>query len=347
MLDGIIKSGRGALYIAEIGLNHNGSPDMAAAMIEAAAGAGADFVKFQVFVPELLYSVYNDDLLSGGRELHQDRGRIDFFKKFVLRGEEYRMLHSLAGERGVRFFSSVFDAESLELMEEVGISAYKIASSEVTNDALIEAVAETGKPAILSTGMSTDDEIGRAVDQFRRRTGAELVLMHCVSLYPTRPEQANLARVRTLAERFGLPAGFSDHTRGTAAPRIAAAFGARIFEKHFTIDRFYDCPDKDISCTPEEFASLIESVEEAIRMIGTGAISYAPYEAGAARASRRSIYARRRIPAGKTIDEEDLITLRPGVGFPAYMLKSIVGKKARVDIPGDFLIRSEHLSADR
>ncbi len=344
MLDGIVKSRRRALYIAEIGLNHNGSAETARAMIEAAAGSGADFVKFQAFVPELFYSVYTDDLLGGRKESNKDTGKIDFFSKFVLSSEEYRMLHSFAREKGTRFFASVFDLQSLNQMEDIGVSLYKIASSEVTNHQLIATVAATGKPAILSTGMSTEDEIGHSVDLFRKHSSSELILMHCVSLYPTRPNQANLMRVRTLSKRFGLPIGFSDHSKGTAAPQVAAAFGARIFEKHFTIDRFYDCPDKDISAAPEEFASLIASVEEAIEMIGDGGISYTSYEKGAALASRRSIFARRRIPMGKKIDEDDLVALRPGTGFPPYMRGTIVGKRARVDIPPDFLIRSEHLS---
>jgi N,N'-diacetyllegionaminate synthase len=346
MLDGVIQNKRRALYIAEIGLNHNGNVDLARAMISAAAGAGADFVKFQTFVPELLNSIYTDDLLVRGRELKKDTSRIDFFRKFVLSREEYRGLQSFARESNVHFFSSVFDIESLKLMEDIGASLYKIASSEVTNHPLVEAIAETGKPAILSTGISTEDEIGLAVNIFRKRTSAELILMHCVSLYPPQPEQVNLARITALAKRFGLPVGFSDHTSETAASQIAAAFGARIFEKHFTIDRLHDCPDKDISCTPEEFAGLIKSVETAVGMIGTGAISYGPDESGAARASRRSIYARRFIPAGKEIEEEDLVSLRPGVGFPVYRLMSVVGKRARVDIPENYLLRSDYISSD-
>src|SRR3990172_2082160 len=331
MLENIAKSKRRALYIAEIGLNHNGSMDTARSMISAAAAAGADFVKFQTFVPELLSSVYTADLLSTGIECKRDTGSIDFFKKFVFGREEYAELKSLAANSGLHFFSSVFDLESLKLLEDIGVSLYKLASSEVTNHPLIEAVAETGKPVILSTGISAEDEIMQAVELFRKHTSAELILLHCVSLYPTRPEKANLARIPALAKRFNLPVGFSDHTKEAAAPVVAAACGARIFEKHFTIDRFHDCPDKAISCTPEQFARMIKSVERAIGMIGTGAISYGGREAGAARAGRRSLFARRLIPKGKTIDTDDLVALRPGVGIPAYELKYIVGKKSRID----------------
>jgi N,N'-diacetyllegionaminate synthase len=346
MLDGIIKTKRHAKYIAEIGLNHNGDREVARAMISAAARAGADFVKFQAFVPELLYSIYTDDLLNSGREASGDSGRIDFFRKFVLGRKDYLELRRFADGLGVHFFSSVFDIESLRLMEDVGVPLYKIASSEVTNCTLVEAIAETGRPAVLSTGISREDEIRRAVEIFRKRSKAELILMHCVSLYPTPPEQANLARITALAAAFGLPVGFSDHTRDAAAAIVAASLGARIFEKHFTIDRFHDCPDKEISSTPEEFSGMIDSVEKAIGMIGTGAISYGDSEAGVALASRRSLFARRSIPAGKMIEEDDLISLRPGVGMPVYDIKRVVGKRSMVDIPESYLLRDEYVSSD-
>ena len=342
MLESIIKTGRKALYIAEIGLNHNGDADMAVSMIEAAAAAGADMVKFQTFVPGLMSSVYTADLMSSGREWRPDTSLIDFFRTFVFDRGQYRELMEAAAARGVAFFSSVFDLESLTLLEELGAALYKVASSEVTNHPLIAGVADTGKPVILSTGIATGDEISRAVDLFRGRSGAELILMHCVSLYPTMPEQVNMRRLPALRERFGLEVGFSDHTRETAAPVLAAGFGARIFEKHFTIDRNYDCPDKDISCTPDEFAAMVASVESAIAMIGTGDISYCEAEAGVARAARRSLFARRSIPRGKRIDADDLVALRPGVGMPVYESDTVIGRTSRVDIPENYLIRREY-----
>ena len=186
MLESILQTGRRALYVAEIGLNHNGDLDTARAMIKAAARAGADAVKFQTFVPELMSSVYTLDLMETGAERKPDRGLIDFFRRFVLTRDQYRELKAAAEGLGVLFFSSVFDLDSLELLEGLGTALYKLASSEVTNHPLIEAVAGTGKPAILSTGIATEEEIGMAVDLFRRKSGSELVLMHCVSLYPAR-----------------------------------------------------------------------------------------------------------------------------------------------------------------
>jgi sialic acid synthase SpsE len=343
MLKSTIQTKRRSIYVAEIGLNHNGDPAMAMQMIAAAARAGADAVKFQTFVPELMSSVYTADLMEGGAERRPDTGLVDFFRRFVLTRDQYRELQRAAEGHGVLFFSSVFDLESLDLLEGLGTALYKLASSEVTNHPLIEAVAATGKPAILSTGIATEEEIAMAVELFRRKSGAELVLMHCVSLYPTRPDQANLARIPALARRFGLPVGFSDHLRGHTAPIMAAALGARIFERHFTIDRFHDCPDKDISCDPGEFAAMIEAVEEAVTMIGEGTISYGEAEAGTARGARRSLFARRRIPRGAVIGEDDLVPLRPGVGIPVYEKDRVIGKRSKIDIPVDYLIRREYI----
>ncbi|MBN2159350.1 MAG: N-acetylneuraminate synthase family protein [Spirochaetes bacterium] len=343
MLEDIIQTKRRAIYIAEIGMNHNGDMETARAMIAAAAGAGADAVKFQTFVPELMNSPYTADLLERGSDHKRDTGIVDFFRSFVFSSEEYRELKGAAEGAGLVFFSSVFDTDSLSLMEGLGASLYKLASSEVTNHPLIEAVAETGKPLILSTGISTEEEIGMAVELFRMRSEAELVLLHCVSLYPTLPEQANLARIPALAGRFGVPVGFSDHSREAVAPMLAAALGARIFEKHFTIDRFHECPDKDISCAPDEFARVIESVEKAVAMTGSGEISYGSAESGTARAARRSLFARRHIPRGAVVREDDLVALRPGVGIPVYGMKQVAGKRSRVDIPAGAIIKKEHI----
>jgi sialic acid synthase SpsE len=285
-------------------------------------------------------------LLSPGAPGNGGKGPVDFFRSFVLDEEELRGLKAVAETAGALFFSSVFDIESLALLERIGVSLYKLASSEVTNHPLIAAVAATGKPLILSTGISSEEEIEMAVSLFRRGSGAGLVLLHCVSLYPTGAEHANLARVASLARRFSLPVGFSDHTREPAAPMLAAALGARVFERHFTIDRFHECPDKEISSTPEEFSAMIRSVESAIAMVGDGALASSSAEEGVARAARRSLFARRGIPKGKRLDEEDLVALRPGVGIPPHRMDSVIGRRSRRAIPSGGLIQPEDLEQE-
>ncbi len=344
MLDGIFKGKRGGFYIAEIGLNHNGSADVARRMIQAAARAGADAVKFQTFMPELMNSPYTTDLLGPGREGKGDRAIIDFFKKLVLPPEAYGELKALAESCGMTFFSSVFDMPSLELMKSLDVGLYKLASSEVTNLALVEAVARTGRPLIMSTGMSSGDEIEMAVNAFRSVSGAELVLLHCVSLYPLLPDDVNILRIRSLSDRFGCHTGFSDHTADILAPALAAAFGARVFEKHFTIDRFYECPDKEVSLPPDDFSVMIVTIERAIRMAGTGELSCSGPEQVTARAARRSLFAARTITAGSAITADDLVALRPGTGMPPYRAADIIGRTAAVDIPGGMLIREEQLA---
>jgi len=343
MFDNIFKNKNQGIYIAEIGLNHNGDVKTAFNMIRAAAESGADAVKFQTFIPENMNSVYTSSLLKAGVEIVPDTSQLDFFKQFVLSYEDYLKLKIFSEEQGLVFLSSPFDCESVEMLNELGVSLYKIASSELTNIPLIEKVAKTGKPAILSTGISTEEEVFMTIDAFKGSSDAELVLLHCVSLYPLDPVQANLKRIKSLKKRFGLETGFSDHTSGSDTSVLAAAFGARIFEKHFKLSNDHDCPDAAVSLSPENFSEMISSVENAIDMIGDGGISYGDNELPTARAARRSLFARKDIPAGKILESQDIIALRPGIGIPVYELPLIIGKKTRVDIKSGSIIKTEEI----
>ncbi|MCP4130464.1 MAG: N-acetylneuraminate synthase [bacterium] len=344
MLDRIFKrnkEGRKGIYIAEIGLNHNGDYAVAANMIRAAHKAGADAVKFQTFVPENMNSIYTTSLLEQGVEENPGTGLVEFFRQFVFSIEEYRDLQAQAQELGLVFFSTPFDRESLELLEELAVPLYKIASSELTNLPLIKQIAGTGKPALLSTGMAREEEIGLAIELFEKESNADIILMHCVSLYPPEPAEVNLGRISALKERFNREVGYSDHAPEHDASLLAASLGVRIFEKHFTIDRGYECPDMVVSLSPGAFADMIGSIEKAISMMGDGSISYKGKEADTAQAARRSLFAKRFIPGGTIIEAEDLAALRPGTGIPVYEIDTIIGKESRVDIKKDFLIRKE------
>lgn len=333
---------RRGIYIAEIGLNHNGDVSVAKSMIEAAAVAGADAVKFQTIVPELLNSIYTNSLLESGHDNRADNNPIDFFARFSLSLNDYIELKKLAESLGLTFFSAPFDSVSLALLEDVGLSVYKIASSEVTNLPLVRAIAKTGKPAVISTGISLKTSIAQAIEVFKREGGGKVALMHCISNYPVNPQDVNISRIAALKQEFGLETGFSDHSKGSKAMVLAAAFGARIFEKHFTIDRDYDCPDKVVSVAPEEFSALINDVEEAIVMLGDGVIDFGASEAPVARAASRSLFASRDIAAGSVVVEEDLKALRPGVGISAALLESCIGRKTKVAIAKDRLLRMEY-----
>ncbi|MBN1534114.1 MAG: N-acetylneuraminate synthase family protein [Spirochaetes bacterium] len=342
-IDDIVHSSEGRpFFIAEIGLNHNGDAAAAGRMIDAAAGIGVGGVKFQTLVPELLNSVHARGLLEHGTEGEADTSAVDFFRRLSLTAGEMAALKERADRRGVLFFSSVFDGPSLELLEGVGVPLYKLASSEITNLPLIEAVADTGKPAIISTGICSEEEIGEAVAAFRRRSGAYLALLHCVSRYPLPPEEVNLARIISLRRRFHLDVGFSDHTDGIHACAFAASLGSRIFEKHFTLHDTWDCPDSAVSLSPVRFREMMELTELAVRMQGDGTITHGSGESETARAARRSLFARRDIPAGKVIEPEDLVALRPGIGIQPNRIAEVLGRRARCRIDKNMMIRREH-----
>ncbi len=336
-----IRPARHACYIAEIGLNHNGDVKIASRMIREAAGAGADAVKFQTFVPELMISEHTASLLSTGREAAADTSLREFFRRFVLSEADYRSLKKLAEDLGLVFFSSPFDGPSVDLLEEIGVPWYKIASSEVTNHPLIERIGRTGKPVIMSTGICTEQEIAAAIDLLRGSGAGETVLLHCVSLYPLPPEKANLYRIPALAKRFGCPVGFSDHTADGYTSVLASVLGARYFEKHFALYDV-DCPDRNVSLLPDGFAAMIADIEKAVVSCGNGHISFGADEADVARGARRSLFAKRTIPAGALITPDDLVLLRPGVGMPASAVAHCAGQIARVSIPEGYLIRQEY-----
>ncbi len=341
MLDHIFRSSRHALYIAEIGMNHNGDPELAREHIRAAALSGADAVKFQTFVPSRMNSVYSDSLLEQGCEKAATKKHEDFFKQFVIPFDAYLELKVLCDDLGIVFFSSPFDDVSVTMLERLDVPLYKVASSELTNHILLKEIALTGKPVILSTGICDEKEISMALDIFDRHSSAEIVLMHCVSLYPLMPSDVNLKRIVTLSERFGKAVGFSDHTPDSKASAYASLLGSRVFEKHFTISSAHDCPDRAVSADPEVFSGMICDVEEAIEMTGTGKIKYGREESLTARAARRSLFAKRFIPEGKVLEEDDVVALRPGTGLPVYELENLIGKKSKNDIPANYIIKKE------
>ena len=335
------KQGRKAAYIAEIGINHNGDINIAQKMIKAAAESGADAVKFQTIIPELLYSVYTSALMKDKSETFTDSSQIEFFKKFSFSQKDYIKLKQTADDCGVTFLSSSFDVNSMDMLDEI-VAIHKLASSEVSNLPLIKHAARSKKPLILSTGMSTESDIKKALSEYYNSGGEKIELLHCVSLYPPELSDLNLMRIVKLREKFSVDVGFSDHSKGNSAV-FAAILGARLFEKHFTFDKNYDCPDKEISLDGEEFLSMINTVEAGIDMLGDGEICFSQKEAVIAASARRSLFAAREIQAGKIVEQEDLIALRPGLGISPNKADTVLGKKANRTIPKDYLIREEYL----
>ncbi len=330
------------VFIAEIGLNHNGNLEDALLHVEAAAKAGADAVKFQTFVPELMVSRYGESLLKEGREGKPDFNTIEFFRKLVLTGDDLKKVQRRAIDSGVVFFSAPFDAPSVELLESLDVPIYKVASSEVTNHSLLGEIAGAGKPVLMSTGMSTIDEVSMAVDVLREHGSGDIVLLHCVSKYPVPSEDNNLSRIKKLAETFQFPVGFSDHSRGPLAAMGAAAVGARVFEKHFKLREGYKCPDAEVSVTPDEFSSFTGDVRIMIAMMGDNEEDSDLPDAQTARGARRSLYASTTLNAGHVVKKGDIVCKRPGVGIPAYRMREYEGRKVKVTIPEDYLVREEY-----
>jgi N,N'-diacetyllegionaminate synthase len=329
-------------FIAEIGLNHNGDSSVAEQMIVSAAEAGADAVKFQTYIPEKMYSSYTKSLLESGREGESDRSIIDFFGSFCLSEADLVRLKRIAYDHGVECISSPFDLESVDLLEKIGVKFYKVASSEVTHLRLLERIAETKKPVVLSTGMTHSDEIAKAISILKKGT-SDIVLLHCVSLYPVPLEQINLARMKNLSQQFVLPVGFSDHTPDIESSYAAICMGATVIEKHFTLSRDFKCPDGNVSVTPDQFKTLIDRCKKYEIMNGDGKISFKTDEEKVAKSSRRSLYASRDIMKGEILDVNDIIEKRPGIGISSADIYRIIGKRSMRNISKDHLIREEFL----
>jgi len=331
-----VGPGSPALVIAEIGNNHDGSLGQARALIEAAAEAGADAVKFQTHIADA------EMLPSTPTPPHFDEPRFAFMQRMELTLDQHRTLKALAEERGLLFFSSPFSVAAVELLEQVGVPAYKIASGEVTNPPLIEAIAATGKPVLLSTGMSGIEDIEPAIATLKA-AGTDVVLLQCTSAYPCPPERVNLNAMATLSERFGVPAGLSDHTADIYTSIAAVALGAVAIEKHFTLSKRLYGPDHHASLVPEELARLVDGIRQVEAARGDGAKEHDTGLDPVRATFEKSIVAAADIPAGTALDASLLTTKRPGTGIPAARIHEIYGRSTARDLARDDLLAEADL----
>lgn len=329
--------GEPVLVIAEIGNNHDGSIRQAEALIEAAAEAGAGAVKFQTHIAEA------EMLPSTPTPPHFDEPRFTFTQRMELDLDDHERLKAFAEERNLLFFSSPFSVEAVALLERVGVSLYKIASGEVTNPPLLEAVAATGKPVLVSTGMSGLEEIDRAVALFAE-AGSELAVLQCTSTYPCPPELVNLRAMVALGERFGHPVGLSDHTPDIYTSIAAVGLGAVCIEKHFTLSRRLYGPDHHASLEPDDLRRLVEGVRQAQAALGSGLKERDPALDPARATFEKSVVARIEVPEGATIEASMLTTKRPGTGIPATRLGEVVGRRAARRLEADHLVETADLA---
>lgn len=329
--------------IAEAGVNHNGDPDLARRLVDAAAEAGADAVKFQTFRAERVISPEAPKARYQLDTTDASESQLEMARQLELDAETHRALQAHARQQGILFLSTPFDEDSADLLAELGVPAYKIGSGEITNWPLLRHVARLGAPVILSTGMSFIGEVEDAVRVIRGEGNDRVVLLHCVSAYPTPPAEANLQAMETLSRAFGVPVGFSDHTLDIQVPLAAVALEARVLEKHLTLDRSLPGPDHRASLEPEEFADLVAKVRDVESAMGDGRKRPMPSEEDVRRVARRSLVLTRDVREGERIGEEAIQVLRPGDGIEPRHLSRVVGRRVARDLERGTVLRWEDL----
>lgn len=315
--------------IAEAGLNHNGDPNLAHRLIDSAADCGADAIKFQTY--------------KTGELFPPDHPEYQKFQQTEFTFETYQELQSHAQEKNVVFLSTPFDSESLEMLERLDVEAIKIGSGEVTHLGFLQRVTQSNKPVILSTGMSTVPEIQAAVQTLLGNNCCGLAVLHCVSAYPCPADKANIRMVSFLKKHFNLVTGYSDHTTSDTAAMSAVALGACIIEKHFTLDHELPGWDHFFSSDPNQFKTMVESIRETESVLGLGKKEVVDIEEEIHKIARRSIYARRDINAGETIEEHMLVIRRPVGPIQADQIDAVIGKQAATGISAESPLRLENL----
>ena len=332
-----IGDGVRSFIIAEAGVNHNGDVNLAKKLIDIAKEAGADAVKFQTFKAE------NVVTKSAGKAEYQkeptgaEESQYEMIKKLELSEEDFKDLFAYAREKEIIFLSSPFDKGSVDLLDELGVPAFKIPSGEITNFPLLKHIARK-KPIILSTGMSTLGEIEEALEVIRNEGIEEIILLHCVSCYPAKAEDMNLRAMETLRQTFKLPVGLSDHSLGITIPIAGTALGACVIEKHFTLDKNLPGPDHRASVEPDELKQMVKAIRDIEKALGNGIKRPTKEEEENKKVARRSLVAKVDIPKGAIITEEMLVFKRPGGGIESRYMSMVIGRKARENIGRDELI---------
>jgi pseudaminic acid synthase len=317
--------------IAELSANHNQDFEHAVTMLEAARQAGADAAKLQTYTPETMTLDIDREPFRIHGTIWDGRGLFDLYEEAHMPWEWQPRLKEIANGLGLALFSSAYDKSSVDYLESLDMPAFKIASFELVDLALIREVAQTGKPTVLSTGMATADEVEEAVQAYVDAGGDKLVLMKCTSAYPAPPEAMHLRSIATLRERFGVPVGLSDHTLGHTAAVVATAMGACAIEKHLTLSRSAVGPDQAFSVEPEEFADLVASVREAEASLGSPAIAPASAESETRR-FRRSLFVIEDVRAGEPLTSTNVRAIRPADGLHPRHLDEVLGCRAAQDV---------------
>jgi len=326
------------VIIAEAGVNHNGDIRLAKKLVDAAKDAGADIVKFQTFQADSLASVNAE---KAEYQLHTtDAGETqrEMLKKLELTYEMHVELIRYCRETGIEFLSTPFDLESIDLLESLGMRMYKIPSGEITNLPYLRKIGSLGKPVILSSGMSTMQEIKDAVRILRQSGALDVAVLHCNTQYPTPMQDVNLNAMASIRREIGVKVGYSDHTQGIEVPVAAAALGAEIIEKHFTLDKAMEGPDHKASLEPAELKAMVKAVRNIEAAMGSGRKSPTPSERNNLSVVRKSIVAKTAVKEGELFTEESITVKRPGNGLSPMLWDEVIGMQAGRDFEEDEMI---------
>jgi len=338
-----IGPGHPCYVIAEAGVNHNGSLDMALELVRKAAEAGADAVKFQTFKAESLVSASAPMAAYQKENLKSDGGQLEMLRKLELTDEQFRQIRAACLSHGIEFISTPFDLESARFLDGMGVPAFKVGSGELTNLPFIHALASLGKPILMSTGMSDMEEVEAAVSTIRAAGDPPLAILHCTSAYPAPPETCNLRAMDSLSKTFAVPVGYSDHTVGWDICLAAVALGATVLEKHFTLDPSLPGPDHRASLDPLQLRTMIQEVRRVESALGSGVKAPVAAELDTRRVARKSLVLARPVPKGGMIREEDLTVKRPGTGIPPSRWRSVVGRRLTVEGTADRVLSWDDL----
>jgi N,N'-diacetyllegionaminate synthase len=330
--------------IAEVGSNHNGDMNLCCQLIDAAADAGAHAVKFQSWTDKSLIAEeeYARNTEYSDRKKHFGSLR-EMVTAYQLTTEQHHEAHAHCQARGVAFCSSPFSVEEVDLLEKLDVPFFKIASMDIVHLSLLKHVARKQRPVVISTGMATLAEIEQAVETVRAEGNEQIVLLHCVSIYPPEYDAIHLRNMVTLQEGFDVPVGFSDHTLGTAIPLAAIALGAAVIEKHFTLDQGMAGWDHAISANPEQMRTIVEKGKNIFTALGDRRRTVSKAEMEKRKKFRRSLVAKRNLEKGHTLAETDFDAKRPGTGVAPNEISYVIGRRLTSELLADQVLHWEHL----
>lgn len=330
--------------IAEAGVNHNGDLELAKQLVLAAKEAGADAVKFQTFQAKHLVTADAPQADYQARNSGKTESQFDMLKRLELSLEAFAELSRYCKELGIMFMSTAFDEESADFLAGLGMSIFKIPSGELTNIPLLQHIARFGKPMIVSTGMGTIEEIKEAVDAIQAAGNDNITVLHCVTDYPTPPEQVNLRAMHVIQAALGVPIGYSDHSMGIEASVIAVAAGAKVIEKHFTLDCNLPGPDHKASLEPKDLGEMVKGIRKVEVLLGSGKKQPNEAELAVAKIVRRSVVAARDLKTGDTITSEMVLLRRPGTGIEPARMGEVIGRTLSREVKEGVLLSWDDLA---